>query len=60
MVTSSLKSITEESSLKRVIRKGWFVAYMDLNKEKKIDSDSARIWGSKWILLHVVLSAHAH
>ena len=25
---------------------------------KKIDS--ARIWGSKWILLHLVLSAHAH
>ncbi len=36
-----------------IIRKGWFVAYLDLNKED--DSDSA-----KWILLHVVLSAHAH
>ncbi len=51
---SLINHVSITSSQKRVIRKGWFVAYQDFNK------DSARIWGSKWNLLHVVLSAHAH
>ncbi len=53
----SQKVVPITSSLKIVIRKVslWLTR---TSTKKKIDS--ARIWGSKWNLLHVVLSAHAH